>query len=371
MKLHHSLVLLLGVFVLIGCGNNADDSNNANDSSNANDSNNANDTNDSTSDGSSRDPQAFPACENTFTITAPNPMLPWTPNAIRLVSEELAPGVFAVYDDKAGDYGPKGIPLATSGGFVIGDNGVLLVESMINRQLFCQLIDLVQAETDKPITHVINTSSHGDHSYGNMFLPEDVNVVQHENTAAYIAQYFAEDLAFMTTNFGTDQGLGEIKPVVADTRVTNDGLSIDLGNMVVEAKYFGFGQTPGDLFVRVPSAKVLWTGNPLLSEKPGIPWLLDGHAEEVAVTLAAVKAASPADTIVVPGHGRPIGVDGFDFSVGYLNALISEVNAAVSAGKTVEEAAAEITLPEFQGYALWDWIHKTVNVPKTYQELKP
>jgi cyclase len=369
MKLHHSLVLLLSGLVLIGCGNNADSTTDG--SSQVDPTSDSSSHADSSSDGSSHELQAFPACEGPFTITAPNPMLPWTPNAIRLVSEELAPGVFAVYDDKANEYAPKGIPLATSGGFVIGDNGVLLVESMINRQLFCQLIDLVRAETDKPITHVINTSSHGDHSYGNMFLPEDVNVVQHENTAAYIAQYFAEDLAFMTTNFGTDQGLSELKPVAADTRVTNDGLSIDLGNMVVEAKYFGFGQTPGDLFVRVPSAKVLWTGNPLLSEKPGIPWLLDGHAEEVAVTLAAVKAASPADTIVVPGHGRPIGVDGFDFSVGYLNALISEVNTAVSAGKTVEEATAEVTMQDFQGYALWDWIHKTVNVPKTYQELKP
>ena len=71
-------------------------------------------------------------------------MYVWTPNAIRLVSQRLANGVFAVYDSSAAQSSPAGIPLAASGGFVIGENGVLLVESMINRQLFCQMIGLVR-----------------------------------------------------------------------------------------------------------------------------------------------------------------------------------------------------------------------------------
>lgn len=318
------------------------------------------------------EPQTFPACEGEFTTTAPNPKYIWTPNAIELVSEELSPGVFAIYDKNADEYGPAGIPLATSGGFVIGDDGVLVVESMINRRLFCQVIGLVRKETEKPIRYVVNTSEHGDHSFGNAFLPGDVHVVQHERTAAYIAAHFEEDIAFMTANFGDDQGLDELTPVAADTLVKDgETWSVDLGGVTVEARYYGFGQTGGDLFVRVPSAKVAWTGNALIGEAPAIPWLLAGHAEEVGMTLAAVKASLPNDAIIVPGHGRPVNVDGFDFSIDYLQTLTSEVSAAVSNGLTQEETVATVTMDEFQGYAIWGWVHASVNVPNTYMETKP
>ena len=314
-------------------------------------------------------PQEFAACSGTFEITAPNPKYTWTPKAIRLMSQQLAPGVFAVYDTNVDQYGPAGIPLATSGGFVIGDDGVLLVESMINRQLFCQVIDLVRQKTDKPIRYVVNTSSHGDHSFGNAFLPEGVHIVQHQRTATYIAEHFKEDIAFMEANFGADQGIDEIKPVAADTLVTDDGWSVDLGGVSVEARYYGFAQTGGDLFVRVPSAKVVWTGNALVAEKPAVPWLLDGHAEETGITLAAVKAALPEDTIVVPGHGRAVKTKELDFSISYLGTLVSEVGTAVDKGMTEEQTVASVTMESFKGYAIWDWIHTQVNVPGTYKEL--
>lgn len=316
--------------------------------------------------------QSIPACDDfTVQLVDPNPSYAWTPNAIRLVSEEVAPNVFAIYDSNAAQNGPAGIPLATSGGFVIGDNGVLIVETMINRQLFCQMVSLVREQTDKPITHAVNTSSHGDHSFGNTFLPSDVHIVQHNVTAAYIAAHFADDVAFMEANFGKDQGLNEIKPVVADTLIDADPLMIDLGGISVKAQFHGFAQTGGDLFVEVPSAKVVWTGNPLVAEKPAVPWLLDGHAKETAATLAAVRAALPMDTIVIAGHDRPLKPTDFDFSIDYLNTMIGEVDTAIKQGLTEQDTAAQVTMPSFQGYKLWGWIHTTVNVPKTYQELKP
>ena len=313
--------------------------------------------------------QSFPACATPMALTAKNPAYLWTPNAVRLVSQPLAPGVFAVYDSDAPQSGPAGVPLATSGGFVIGQKEVLVVESMINRSLFCQLIGLVQAQTALPIRYVVNTSSHGDHNYGNSYLPAGVRVVQHQNTASYIAAHSAEDVAFMKSNFGTDQGLDDIRPVVADTLVpAGQTWSVDLGGVRVEARDYGFAQTGGDLFVSVPGARVLFTGNPLISERPAVPWLLDGHAEDVRTTLARVEAGLPADAIVVPGHGRPLGGDSFRFSLDYLAAMTGAVDAAVKKGLTLEETVAAVTLESFQGYAIWGWVHKVVNVPKTFQE---
>ncbi|MBL8632443.1 MAG: MBL fold metallo-hydrolase [Myxococcales bacterium] len=320
---------------------------------------------------SAPEPQTFAACTAPAVLSAPNPKYLWTPNAIELTSQRLADRVYAVYDRNATTHSTAGVPSATSGGFVVGDNGVLLVESMINRQLFCQMISLVRAVTDKPVTHVINTSSHGDHSFGNTFLPAGVHVVQHQRTAEYIAAHFQEDVAFMKMNFGTDQGLDEVRAVAADTLVSDTTpYKVDLGGIQVEARYYGFAQTGGDLFVHVPTAKVLWTGNSLVATKPAVPWLLDGHGKDVATTLTQVRAALPADTIVVPGHDHPTNPAGFDFSVNYLRAMNEEVSAAIGKGLTVEQTVAAVTMPSYQGYAIWDWVHKVVNVPATYAELK-
>ncbi len=315
--------------------------------------------------------QVFEACiGRTFAITEPNPNYVWTPNAIKLVSQEVADGVFAVYDANAANHGPQGIPLATSSGFIIGDEGVALVDTMINRQLFCQLVELVQAETDKPVLYAINTSYHGDHSYGNAFLPDDVQVVQHERTAGYIAEHFEKDVGFMEKNFGADQGLDEVVAVKPDIAVSDEGWSVDLGGLSVEARFYGFGQTAGDLFVYVPQAKVMWTGNPLIAEAPAIPWLLDGRGAEVSDTLTRIRDSLPPDAVVVPGHGRPVTAQTFTFSINYLNALIEGVRKSAEAGQDTAQIVEALAMPEYQGYALWDWVHKAVNVPNTHNELK-
>ena len=123
------------------------------------------------------------------------------------------------------------------------------------------------------------------------------------------------------------------------------------------------------LVVGLTSAEVLWTGNPLVAEAPAIPWLLDGHAVDVRATLAAVQASLPPTAIVIPGHSAPLSVDDFDFSVDYLDTLIEEVQTAVDDGLTVEETQAAVTMEAFQGYALWDWVHASMNIPPTHAEL--
>lgn len=57
-----------------------------------------------------------------------------------------------------------GFPIAKTGRFIVGDNGVLVIEPMLNERLNRQLFDLIAAETDKPVHNLVNTSHHGDHS---------------------------------------------------------------------------------------------------------------------------------------------------------------------------------------------------------------
>lgn len=316
--------------------------------------------------------QEFDSCQGQdFAITAPDPSHPWTPNAITLMSEQLADGIFAIYDERGANPDLNNYPaLATSAGFVIGENGVFMIESMANRQLLCQVFDLIRAQTDLPILYVGNTNSHFDHSFGNAFLPEDVQVVQHEGTVAFNETRFEEEQNFALGIWGTEQGLQEATPRPADVAVDDNGWSVDLGGITVEAKYFGFGQTDGDLFFYVPERRVMWTGNSQLSEAPGVPWLLEGGAMPSLATMAAVRDFLPEDAIIVPGHGRPTSTEALDFTVDYLETLISEVQNSIDAGNDLEATQAAVRMTEFQGYSLWDFVHTTVNIPNTFNDLQ-
>lgn len=302
-----------------------------------------------------------------------DPQLVWTPNHVVLVSHEVAPAVFAIYPDDAEAKNAAGIPVATSGGFVIGDRGVLVVESMLNRRLANQVLALVRARTGKPILYLVNTSYHGDHSYGNQFFPPGVQIVQHVATQAYIQHHFAADVEFMKTYFGRDSGMDELQPQPAQI-LLQDGARVqfDLGRKIVQVMHLGFAQTDGDLFVWLPAEKVLFTGNPIISGGPSLPWLLDGKLDASLTTMRTLLAMMPRDAIVVPGHGCPTDVSAIEYPIAYLAELKAQVRTAIADGLTQEQTVQRLaeTMKAYAGYRIFPWVHSQINVPKTYQEMK-
>lgn len=305
--------------------------------------------------------------------TPEDPNLVWTASSVVLVSKELATDVYAVYPDDAPAKNASGIPAATSGGFIIGDDGVLVVDSMINRRLANQVIALVRSKTAKPILYVVNTSYHGDHSYGNQFFPKGVQFIQHMNTQVYIQKHFPEDVAFMEKYFGTDQGLGELKPQRAQILLHDAAtIDLDLGNKHLQIMHLGFAQTEGDLFVWLPNEKVLYTGNPIISGGPSLPWLLDGKLDAALATLQKLHALMPNDVIVVPGHGEPTGMNAIEHHMQYLEDLRTQVRQAVSNGLSEQMTVQRLTegMKQYAGYKIYPWVHSQINVPNAYRDIK-
>src|SRR5215831_19346408 len=60
-------------------------------------------------------------------------------------------------------------------------NGVLIVDTKLanNGQA---ILDQVKSVSNKPITHIINTHTHGDHTGSNAFFPASIDIVAQENT---------------------------------------------------------------------------------------------------------------------------------------------------------------------------------------------
>ena len=294
----------------------------------------------------------------------------WDANKVQMVSETLAPGVFAYYASNAKELNAKGGAAATSGGLIVGSKASLLIETMLNRRLYSQVQSLVGKVTPRPLTYAVNTSAHGDHSFGNMYLSPGTKIVQHINTKKYVDKHLEDDKAFMIKNFGTGRGIEPIKARSGDVLVPSGGrVTLDLGGKRVEIIDFGFAQTGGDLFVWEPDAKVMWSGNAIIASRPALPWLLDGHLIETLATLRSVYAFLPPGARIVPGHGVVMGREEMKWQIDYLEAVRQGVEKAVAEGLSLEQTVQRVSLPEFRGYALFDWVHPGLNVPAAFKDL--
>ena len=66
-------------------------------------------------------------------------------------------------------------------------NGVVIVDTKL-AGWGQRIMDKIRSVTDKPVTTIINTHTHGDHTGSNEFFPASVEIVAQENTKANMAK---------------------------------------------------------------------------------------------------------------------------------------------------------------------------------------
>ena len=222
----------------------------------------------------------------------------------------------------------------------ITTDGVALVDTKIYGY-GQDIIDAVGGLTDKPITHVINTHTHFDHSGGNIELPDTVNFVVHENTLAQMSRETCQPVtncdAFKGDNAGYLPGLAY-----------SDRMSLFNGADRIDLYHFGRGHTDGDTFVVFREARTMHTGD--MFQRKGLPFIDvangNGSANEFGETLKkAVAGVSGVDT-VIPGHNpTPVTWAEFvDFS-GFFNDVVSKAQHGKAAGLSVDEVVAAYSVP--------------------------
>ncbi len=224
-------------------------------------------------------------------------------------------------------------------GVYVAANGVVLVDTK-NPNNGQAILDQVKTVTDKPITHIINTHTHGDHNGSNIFFPAMVEVVTQENTKANMQKMPVFQEA------ANAHGLPD--------RTFNDRLTVLSGNDAIDLYYFGPAHTGGDAFVAFPAHRVMHVGDTFPSK--GLP-IMDknngGSGVEYANTLRkAVKGVANIDTII-NGHtaANTTPADMAQYA-DYVADFVAHVQAAKKAGKTAEQAVAEWKNPEkYTGYS--------------------
>ncbi|MGM9475950.1 hypothetical protein ACS5PU_05950 [Pedobacter sp. GSP4] len=296
----------------------------------------------------------------------------WDGNKVQLKLHKLADDIYAITPTTVEEETAKGIPQATTGGFIVGEKGILMIEVMLNKRLYDQQIKLIRSVSDKPILYAVNTSDHGDHCFSNYLLPKNTLIIQNEFAKENLAKNFENIKQFMVALFGKDRGIEDAVYRPAEITIPlNSNLKIDLGGgKLIELMNIGTAQSKADLFVWMPSQKIFWAGNPFIAESPAIPWLFDGFFLEPAANLKKLYDFLPEDAVVIPGHGRITNKAGIKYTIDYVEALRSNVESAVKDNLTLEQTVAKLKMPEFnKGYVLFDWLHYNFNIPNAYKDI--
>ena len=133
--------------------------------------------------------------------------------------------------------------------------GVVLVDTKLEGY-GPDILAHVRRLTDKPVTTIINTHVHFDHSGSNTEFPDTVHFVAHENIRRHMAR---SDCQPIPTN--CDDFQGENAKYLPSTTFA-DRLTLFAGGPdQIDLYHFGRGHTDGDTFVVFPAARTMHTGD--------------------------------------------------------------------------------------------------------------
>jgi glyoxylase-like metal-dependent hydrolase (beta-lactamase superfamily II) len=198
---------------------------------------------------------------------------------------------------------------------VAGTAGLIVVDTNASEAAARAVLDDLRRLSAAPVLAAVNTHVHFDHTFGNgVFQEQGAELVAHEETAAALAGHAADIRAQAAAEADEDERYAELVATeeVVPERTFSSALTLDLGDRVVELVHPGRGHTSGDLIARVPDADVVLAGD-LVEEsalRSGVPGFGDDcFPLDWPLSLDLVLNLVGPDTVVVPGHGAPVGRD--------------------------------------------------------------
>ena len=206
---------------------------------------------------------------------------------------------------------------------LVGDKGVVLVDTMLpgaGRGILAQ----IKSVTDKPVTMIINTHTHFDHTGSNTEFPATVEFVAHEGTRANLAREKCQPV----TNCAAFKGENA---KFLPKRTFKDRLTLFSGKDQIDLYHFGRGHTNGDTFVVFPAARAMHAGD--MFPRQQMPFIdvanSGGSAVEFGPTLQkAVATIKNVDTVVGGHTFTPVTWNDFKTYTDFYNDFLRDAQAA-------------------------------------------
>lgn len=220
-----------------------------------------------------------------------------------------ARGIVSLIKDSAATAEIKTHPLRNninvlegSGGNVAvltGKDGKVLIDAgiAVSRPQMTKALDALGKQ---PVTHLVNTHWHFDHADGNDWLHSiGAKIIAHANTKKHLSGIQrVEDWDYNFLPSPTGAIPSEV--FTKDHQLKLDGATMEL-------QYHGPAHTDGDITVKFAEANVMHVGDIYWN---GIyPFIDHSTGGSIGGTIAACDASlamANDDTIIIPGHGKPV-----------------------------------------------------------------
>jgi glyoxylase-like metal-dependent hydrolase (beta-lactamase superfamily II) len=233
-------------------------------------------------------------------------------------------------------------------GVVAGERGLLVVDTHASEADARRVVEDLRRLGPGDVVAVVNTHEHFDHVLGNVVLADAYDapaLIAHETAAERIpdAVERARKLYAADPDDPHAGDVGESRILVPDQTFSSAKV-VDLGDRFVEVVHPGRGHTGGDAVVRVGDADVVFAGD--LVEESGPPAFgEDSYPLEWAPTLDLVANLLGPSTVVVPGHGNPVGKDFVLEQRGSIGIVAETIRDLASRGTRPEQLAEAAQWP--------------------------
>ncbi len=214
----------------------------------------------------------------------------------------------------------------------VGEDGVLIVDDQ-----FAPLSEKIQAAiaalSDHPVTFVINTHHHGDHTGGNdNFGAAGATIVAHENARERIRANFEAPA----------QGEAQAVPPNALPTVTfSDDVTFHFNGEEIRVHHIAPAHTDGDAFVHFVNADVIHTGDVFRTTSyPAADGPGGGSFQGIVDAYGVLLELAGPDTRILPGHGVVSTEADVTAQLEMIDEIRTAVVAAKADGQTLEQVVA-------------------------------
>jgi len=222
-------------------------------------------------------------------------------------------------------------------GVVIGEESVLVIDTLVSAKHAKRLIEQIREISDKPIKFAVNTHPHLDHAWGNSEFAKLGTIIIGQRNMPFTKEYAAKALGY-AENFGLSEEAMEGTTAKLPDILIDDTLTIDLGGVSVELNYLGHSHTIDSITALVKEDNILFTGDIIFNKYH--PFLAEGNISSWIKILEKIEKTTAAK-IIVPGHGPAALKKDIAEMAEYLKTFDKQAKKLCK--KKTQEDSAEIT----------------------------
>ena len=281
------------------------------------------------------------------------------------LAENVVDNVYAIVGP-LGQRSPENDGLNANFGFIVTNEGVILIDSGASRLGAEKLAAAIRTVTDQPVRWVINTGSQ-DHRWlgNNTFFGQGAEVMAMARTAATQAQHAQQQLD------GLERFLGErlqgTQPLSATKTLEGESATLELDGETLELAYTD-AHFPGDAMVWLPKHGVLFSGDLVYVDRllGVMPSSSVRNGQKAFHALARLQPEH-----IVPGHGRVCDLAQAQRETGdYYDFLVETVGAAATEMEPMDVTLDRYAdLPQFKHLENYDSLHRA-NMNRAFLEFE-